>query len=212
MAEVWRQGRGRLLWSCVPSTLNIPEAMEQIRFSKEHGAVAVLMRPVEGERLMLDPYFYPIYEEANRLNMAVAVHIANANPHLADLMRAPYDPGAGGVSRFRMWTVGACQGLLMSRLPHEFPQVRWGFIESSAQWMPWVHNECVGRARAQERTLPDDFWAAYKVYVTCQNDDDIPYIAKYCGDASLVIGTDYGHNDPSSDIDAIATFLRIGRT
>lgn len=206
LAEIHRQGRGRLFWSCVPSTLNMQEAVEQIRFGKENGAVAVLMRPVEGERLMFDPYFYPIYAEADRLNMAVAVHIANANPYLADLMRAPYDPGAGGLSRFRVWTVGACQGLIMSRLPHLFPNVRWAFVESSAQWMPWVHNECLARARQAETALPDDFWAASKVYVTCQNDDDIPYIARYCSDQSLVIGTDYGHSDPSSDIDAIAIF------
>ena len=206
LGDIWRQGRGRLLWSCVPSTLSIPHALEQIRFGKEHGAVTVLMRPIEGHRLMFDPYFYPIYEEASRLDMAIAVHIANANPYLADLLRTPYDPLAGGVSRFRLWDVGFCQGLIMSQLPRLFPDLRWGFIESAAQWVPWVHNECVRRAEARGYPLPEDFWAAYKVYVTCQNDDDIPYIVKYCGERTLVIGTDYGHTDPSSEVDAIAIF------
>jgi predicted TIM-barrel fold metal-dependent hydrolase len=206
LADIWRQGNGRLLWSCVPATLSLNHAIEQMRFGKEHGAVALLMRPVEGDRLMFDPYFYPLYEEASRLNLAVAVHIANANPYLANLMATPYDPGAGGVSRFRLWDVGACQGLIMSKLPRLFPNIRWGFIESAAQWVPWVHNECVSRSKAQDIPLPDDFWAEYKVYVTCQNDDDVSYIVKYCGEQSLVIGTDYGHSDPSSDVDAIATF------
>jgi hypothetical protein len=26
---------------------------------------------------MIDPYFYPVYEEASRLDLAMAVHIAN---------------------------------------------------------------------------------------------------------------------------------------
>ena len=38
-----------------------------MRWAKEHGAVAVCMRPVEGNRLLVDPYFYPIYDEAERL-------------------------------------------------------------------------------------------------------------------------------------------------
>src|SRR5581483_11996753 len=126
LADLWQQGKGRLIWSCVPATLSIPHAIEQMRYSKEHGAVAVSMRPLEGHRLMFDPYFYPLYEEADRLGLAVTIHIANANPYLADLLKAPYDPLAGGVMRFRLWDVGACQGLLMSKLPHLFPHIRWG--------------------------------------------------------------------------------------
>jgi predicted TIM-barrel fold metal-dependent hydrolase len=206
LADIWRKGNGRLLWSCVPATLSIPDALEQIRYSREHGAVAVLMRPIEGDRLMFDPYFYPIYDEAARLNMAVAVHIANANLYMNDLFKAPYDPLAGGLSRFRLPAVGACEGLIMSKLPRLFPNIRWGFIESAAQWMPWVHNECIQRSQAQGHELPENFWSELKVYVTCQNNDDIPYIARYCGEGSLVIGTDYGHSDPSSEVDAIKIF------
>ena len=42
--------------------------------------------------------------------------------------------------------------------------------------------------------------------MTCQTDDDLPYILKYSGENSLVIGTDYGHTDTSSELDAIAVF------
>ena len=52
------------------------EAVNQMRWSKEHGACAVLMRPFEGNRLLVDPYFYPIYEEASRLDMAIAIRTA----------------------------------------------------------------------------------------------------------------------------------------
>ena len=39
-----------------------------------------------------------------------------------------------------------------------------------------------------------------KIWITCQTDDDLPYVLKYSGDDRLVIGTDYGHNDTSSEI------------
>ena len=34
-------------------------------------------------------------------------------------------------------------------------------------------------------------------------DDDLPWILKYAGEHSLIIDTDYGHTDPSSELDAI---------
>ena len=42
--------------------------------------------------------------------------------------------------------------------------------------------------------------------MTCQNEDDIPYLIKQGFLDSLVIGTDFGHFDASSDVDAINKF------
>ena len=45
-----------------------------------------------------------------------------------------------------------------------------------------------------------------KIWVACQTDDDLPHVLKYAGDDKLVIGTDYGHGDTSSELNAIARF------
>jgi predicted TIM-barrel fold metal-dependent hydrolase len=160
---------------------------------------------MEGERFLTDPYFYPIYDEASRLDMAVAVHIANGNAAHCDLVR--HFPGSArlnGFAMFRAPTVLACFLLLMSELPQVFPTLRWGFIEASAQWVPWIYKEVLRRYETQGKQLPEDVFQAYKIFVTCQTDDDLPWILKYAGEYSLVIGTDYGHTDPSSELDAIA--------
>jgi predicted TIM-barrel fold metal-dependent hydrolase len=47
------------------------------------------------------------------------------------------------------------------------------------------------------------------LYVTCQTDDDLPYVLKYAGDDNLVIGTDYGHNDTATEIEALR-YLKTG--
>jgi hypothetical protein len=39
--------------------------------------------------------------------------------------------------------------------------------------------------------------------------DDLPWVLKYAGEQSLVIGTDYGHLDPSSDTNAIGAFKQL---
>src|SRR4051812_22265541 len=104
LADIWRQGGGRLLWSMLPPVLSIPDALDEIRFARQHGAVAVCLRPVEDDRLLTDESFYPIYEEAQRLDMAIAVHIANGNPSMTALCKSNRSPG-GGFSTFRAPTV-----------------------------------------------------------------------------------------------------------
>lgn len=205
MGEVWRRAGERLRWSVVPPLLSLPDALAEIRAAKENGAVAVLVRPLEGHRLMIDPYFYPVYEEASRLDMAIAVHIANGNPWLCDLLRSPYDP-ASTFGLFRAPTVVACHSLIMSEIPQVFPTLRWAFIEASAQWVPWIIHEARGRYLSQGRAFPENVFRDYRIYVTCQTDDDLPYVVKYAGDDNIVIGTDYGHFDTSTEVDAITVF------
>lgn len=205
LADIWRQGKGRLRWSCMAPTLSMTDALDQIRFAKENGACAVLMRPVEGNRLLIDPYFYPIYEEASRLDMAIAVHIANGNPWLNDLCRHPVFTAAA-FHRFRIPTVAAFSDVILSEVPQTFPKLRWGFIEASAQWLPWVLHEAKNRFKALGREWPENGARAYRMFVTCENSDDLAYIAEQGGEDCLVIGTDYGHTDTSSDVDAITVF------
>ena len=205
LADVWKKGEGRLRWSCVIPTLVIDEAIEQMTIAKEHGAVAVCMRPIEGDRHMTDPYFYPIYEHAAALDMAVAIHIANGNPGNCDLWRGT---PANRFAMFRAQTVISCFNFLVSDLPNTFPRLRWGFIETAAQWIPWVYQEAVLRYRRLGRKFPEDLFGEYQVFVTCQTDDDLGYIVEFAGGDSLVMGTDYGHTDPSSEVDAITVLMR----
>lgn len=209
LADIWRQGRGRLRWSMLPPVLSIADALEEMRTAKASGAVAVCMRPVEGNRLLVDPYFYPIYHEAERLDMAIAVHIANGNPMILDLFRSPYQQG-GGFAAFRIPTVMACQQVLTSDLSQQFPRLRWGFIEASAQWVPWVVADVKERFAVAGKPIPDKPLEEKRVYVTCQTNDDLPFVLKYAGEHNLVIGTDYGHFDASSELDAI-TILKNSR-
>ena len=205
LGDIWRQSEGRLRWSCVPPYRDLEAALEEMQSAKENGAVAVTMRPIEGTRTILDPYFYPIYEEAIRLDMSVAVHIANANPSIVNILRTPEDPGSAfGI--FRIPTVASCHALIMSKIPERFPDLRWGFIEASAGWVPWIITESKNRYQGAARKFPDNVLKEYNIYVTCQTDDDIPYILQCAGDDNILIGTDYGHFDPSSEVDAISIF------
>lgn len=205
LADIWKQGRGRLRWSCMAPTLSMPDALDQIRWAKENGACAVLLRPIEGQRLLADPYFYPIYEEAQKLDMPIAIHIANGNSWLTDLYSHPVRI-ASTFHRFRIPTVGAFNDIVMSEIHDLFPKLRFGFIEASAQWLPWVMHEARNRFKTLDRKWPENAVRELGMFVTCENSDDIPYIVREAGEDCLVIGTDYGHTDTSSDVDAIKIF------
>ncbi|MGE5302392.1 MAG: amidohydrolase family protein [Alphaproteobacteria bacterium] len=203
MADVWKQAKNRLRWSCVVPAMTLSEALQQMRFAKSNGAIAVSLRPFEDDRHLVDPYFYPIYEEATRLDMAVAIHISNGSPRLLDQFKPRYDK-MGGFAQFRIPTVITCLSLMMSDLPQLFPQLRWAFVEASAQWVPWVVKEATRRSGAAG--FPDNPLKQFKIYVTTETNDDFEFVLKYAGEDNLVIGTDYGHTDASSEVDAIDIF------
>ena len=48
------------------------------------------------------------------------------------------------------------------------------------------------------------------LFRSCQTDDDVDYIMKYSGEDNLTIGTDYGHNDQSTEIEALRNLKASG--
>ena len=202
LADIWKDGKGRLRWSCVPPFTDLENSIKEIKSARNNGAVAISMRPMEGNRLLLDPYFYPIYELASDLDMAIAIHIANGNAAVCDALGSSYDPGAQ-FGRFRVPTVASCHALIMSEIPQRFPKLRWAFVESSSQWIPWVINEAKRRYSGAGKPFPKNVLNEYQMYVACQSDDDLPYILQYSGDDNIITGSDYGHADPSSQLDTL---------
>ncbi len=199
MADIWQRAGDRLRWVCVPPLLDREAAIEELRFSAAHGACAVFMRGIEKDRLLHDPYHYPIFAEAERLNLAIGVHIAFGTPWLDDLLSTSF----GGFWKFRMSNVGAFHSVIGTRLPEQFPSLRMGFVEAAAGWVPYVLKDLDRRVAAQGRKLSKDVLKEYRLYVSCQTDDDIDYIMRYTGEDNLVIGTDYGHSDQSTEVEAL---------
>jgi len=166
------------------------------------------MRSIENNRLLHDPAFYPLYERAVDLDMAVGVHIANGTPWMIDLLSQRN--GGGTFWKFRLSSVGAFHSVIMSGLPEVFPTLRIGFLEASAQWLPYVLKDLKRRLPSQGRALPENPLQAYRLYVSCQTDDDVAYLLQYAGEDNLVIGTDYGHNDQSTEIEALRNLQQGG--
>ena len=59
------------------------------------------------------------------------------------------------------------------------------------------------RYKKRGKQLPANILAANNMYVACEVSDDFNAVLPVAGEDNLVIGTDYGHNDNSSQIEAL---------
>jgi predicted TIM-barrel fold metal-dependent hydrolase len=193
----------RLRWVAMPPLLSPDKLRDELTFCKDHGACGIFMRGLEWDRAVADPYFYSLYELASELDMAVCFHSGNNS-----IVHHDFFTEDTTFTKFKLAVVGAFHSLLEKNVPAKFPDVRWGFVEVSAQWVPYVCHDLRYRFLRLGRRVPDNVLKANNFYVACEVTDDIPYILKYAGDDALMLGTDYGHHDPSAEINAFTLIQR----
>jgi predicted TIM-barrel fold metal-dependent hydrolase len=197
LAEIWKKGHGRLRWVAMPPLLSMQHVADELAWAKDNGACGVFLNGLECERLLSDPYFYPLYEEAEKLDLPLCVHAGINSMTVHDFF------ADSSFSQFKLSVIGAFHTLIMEGVPSKFPKARWAFIEVSSQWIPYVLNDLSVRFRKRGRRLPKNVLQDYNMYVACQVTDDLPMVLPYSGEDNLVIGTDYGHSDTSSEIEAL---------
>ena len=198
MADVWSKGENQLRWVAVPPLHSIDATIEELNFAKQHGAVGVFFRGMEGERSLGDPYFYPVYQEASRLDLPICVHTGAGNPTLMEACDTRY---TAFFSHIRLLPLMAFHDLVNTKVPERFPDLRFGFVESCASWVPFLIH-FLNRFKTRRNNIPGQLIGPqlcrdYRMYVACEADEDIPYLLQQIGEDNLIIGSDYGHHDQS---------------
>jgi predicted TIM-barrel fold metal-dependent hydrolase len=206
LIDIWKQAPKRLRWVAVLPLLTMDKALEEARFAKENGACGIFIRGLEGDKRLSDTFFFPLYEQAGRLELPVCVHSATGSFAVHDFF-----VDECGFSKFKLAVVGSFHSLLFHDIPDRFPKTRFAFIEVSSQWVPYAIHDYARRAERKGKTVDKkDVLRKNRIYVACQTDDDLPYVLQYSGEDQLVIGTDYGHNDTSSEILALQKLKEDG--
>ena len=203
MADVWKRGKGRLRWVAMAPLMELNEGLEEVRFAKANGACGIFMRGIADDRLLSDPYFFPLYEEARRHDLPICVHASSGNFDWLELFGREC-----GFARFKLAVLTAFHALAWEGIPAKFPGLRFGFIEVRAQWVPYLVVDLKKRFEQKNRPWSDDFVRQNNFYIACQTDDDVPYVLRYSGEDNLVIGSDYGHADTSSELEVFQTFAQ----
>jgi len=204
LAERTEPTDGRLRWVCLPPMTDIPTAIEEMRFAKAHGACGIFKKgDREAGHWVSDEYFYPIWEECQRLDLAVCFHTGSGIPDFTSAKEFDH----ARYIRISVPPLNAFQALVTFNVPYKFPSVRWGFIEAGSSWVPYlVYKVMRGVSKGSQRasggytyTGKSDVVQLNNLYVTCQVDVDLPYIMQYTGEDHLLVGSDYTHADPSEE-------------
>ncbi|HUK41453.1 MAG TPA: amidohydrolase family protein [Candidatus Acidoferrales bacterium] len=207
LADKCRNAKERLKWAAVLPLLTMEKALEEAKFAKQNGAAAIFLRGTEGDHLLSDPYFYPLYEEASRLDLPLCVHSASGSLPLYEFYR--YEPV--GFSKFKLSIVGGFHAFVVARVPEKFPRLKMAFLEVSAQWVPYAFRDLVKRFRRQGQDFKNNFMRELRLYVGVETNDDLPYIFQTVGDDNFVIGSDYGHADSATELKALENLQKDGR-
>jgi predicted TIM-barrel fold metal-dependent hydrolase len=198
LADIYRRADNRLRWIAMLPLMTMDKTLEEIGFAKANGACGLFTRGLVDHRLLSDPYFYPVYEKASRLNLPVCVHASTGDFEWIDLFQRE-----SGFSQFKLPVLIAFHTIVHKGIPQKFPALRFGFIEVKAQWVPYLIHELARRLKGRGEWVAKEIMRDNRLYVACQTDDDLAYVLKYSGEDNLVIGTDYGHSDTSSEIEAL---------
>jgi len=188
---------GRLRWVAQAPVLSMDKVADEVRFAKDHGACGVMKKGVEcGHRAAGDPYFYPLYEIANEVDLPICVHQGSGDAEISNTSNQ------ANMSVFNV--LSAFSSLAASHVPDHFPKLRFGFIEAGASWIPYLIKDLGIRGKALR--APFDFKTAFlahnRFYVTCDTEDDIAYLLQFGGEDYLMLGTDYSHVDQSAELKA----------
>ncbi len=203
MAAQCAQSNGRL-WYVAIITWRRPDlAVQEIRRAKAQGSVAgVYARGIEWDMPLTHPDFWSIYEEAERQDLPITVHVGNgSSPMIRDMFQGVPRPtyadsrphvhplGKGIVSG--PYVLYAFQQILGSNLLDDFPTLRVAFLEAGSEWT----TRLVKGLRASKGAAKINQWLAERVFVSCAKDDDLPYIIGKNGEDFLVTATDFPHGD-----------------
>lgn len=197
MADVWAQSPDRLRWVMMPPLLSMDETVKEMAWAKDHGAVGVFLRGIEGERYLKDPYFFPMYAKGAELQLAMCVHAGNGNVDLAEIQQKSF------FDMLVLPIVSGFQSVLVGELPQKFPGLKWGFFEAGSNWVPFVIQQSRKHQEIFDKVLLDDPVRNGGLYIACESDDDLAYVTQFTGPDNIVIGSDYGHTDTAAEVEAL---------
>jgi predicted TIM-barrel fold metal-dependent hydrolase len=177
-------------------------AAELRRAVKELGHVGGMLA-ADGEHVLGDPRFSPVWEEASRLGVMLGVHASGS--HL----------GGAGVDRFPSFiqthTVSHPFGqmrqitsIVFEGIPERFPDLRIAFLEAGAGWAPYwmerMDDEYAKRAVEAPvlKKKPSEYVRGGSIFFSCEADEWLlPQAVKLVGENQIVYASDFPHWDHS---------------
>jgi predicted TIM-barrel fold metal-dependent hydrolase len=107
LIDICSKGRGRLQWIATVPMIDMDDAVEEIRFAKANGACGLFSRGLVGDKRLSHPFFYPLFEAAEKANLAFCVHASTGNFDWVELF-----DGESGFGRFKVPVLSAFHSIV----------------------------------------------------------------------------------------------------
>ena len=203
LAQACAKAGSRMRWVAIPPLKSIEESIKELKWAKENGAVGVFFRGIEGNWTLDNPYLFPIYQAANDLHLPICIHTGAGCPAFISLFDVERNHSFG---HSRVQPLLAFRDIIANGIPERFPRLKFGFLEASAGWVPFLLHILKRLFKQRWRFSSDqDMFRENRIFIACEADEDVNYICQYTGEDQLLIGSDYGHQDPSEERQLVAT-------
>ena len=159
------------------------------------------------------PEFYPLYEEAQRLNTPIAVHAFGGD-----------EPGSEIFDQFiYLHTTGhpfpvlrQLTAMVFGGIPEKFPKLRIGYLEIGCGWLPYwmerMDEEWEKRGRVEAplcKKKPSEYLSSDNLYYGCEPEEKmISHVVNEIGSKTLMYASDYPHWDMSWPESAVILWRR----
>jgi uncharacterized protein len=142
--------------------------------------------------------FYPIYEEAQKLNVPLAVHGAVSRGLGFDFLQT--------MSMIHTLEHPLAQMIQLTSIVLDgvfdlFPKLRMGFLEAGAGWIPYMMDRMDEKFHIDRKRKhfplskrPSEYFKSGNVYVTCETDEKIlDTVVREMGEDYMMYPTDFPH-------------------
>ena len=182
---------------------DVPEGVKELRRSiKELGLVGVMLPAVGLRKPLGHEDYWPIYEEAEKLDCMVGVHATVRGPHYfaAEMFDQFIDVHtvSHAFAQMSQMTSMVLRGVL-----EKYPRLRIAFMEAGCSWVPYwagrMNEEWEKRGKAEAplcKKRPSDYIKSGQVYLHAE--DYEPFIgatAEYLSPEVLYYASDWPHWD-----------------
>jgi uncharacterized protein len=188
-------------------------AMELNRAVTKLGLCGGMLAAQAHNRNLGHPEFYPVYEEAQRLNTPIAVHAFGGD-----------EPGSDIFDQFiYLHTTGhpfpvlrQLTAMIFGGIPENFPDLRIGFLEIGCGWIPYwmerMDEEWEKRGHVEAplcKKRPSEYLTGGNIYYGCEPEEKMMgYIVNEIGSKTLMYASDYPHWDMTWPESAVIIWRR----
>jgi len=178
-------------------------AVDELRHAKEKlGLVGIFWRPNKlCDRTLSSPDYFPIYEAASDLGVAICVH-EGARTVLPQAGSDRYSEFGRHIACHPIEQMLACLNLCADGVLERFPRLKVAHLESGCGWVPfWLermdeHWEHISHGSARTTKEKPSVYFKRQCWASCEAGEElVTCFVEHVGADYLTVATDYPHSD-----------------